>query len=101
MKRILTLVAALLVIGILALIVLNRTDPAAGTAPAIAGAPASADRVARGEYLAIRTECDGGRVVFVDVGEFDNMRPGAVAGCDVVESHRTIALRRGEPLAVG
>ena len=36
MKRILMLVAALLVIGILVLIVLNRTDPAAGTAPAIA-----------------------------------------------------------------
>jgi mono/diheme cytochrome c family protein len=57
MKRILMLVAALLVIGILVLIVLNRTDPAAGTAPAIAGAPASADRVARGEYLAKAADC--------------------------------------------
>jgi mono/diheme cytochrome c family protein len=36
---------------------LNRTDDAAGTAPLIAGAPPTADVLARGEYLATAADC--------------------------------------------
>ena len=37
--------------------VLNRTDDSAGTAPQLAGAPASAQVLARGEYLATAADC--------------------------------------------
>jgi mono/diheme cytochrome c family protein len=57
MRRLVTVVAILIVIGAITLAVLNRTDAAAGTAPAIAGAPADADLVARGEYLAKAADC--------------------------------------------
>src|SRR5579863_5488307 len=57
MKRLVAIVAVAIVIGAIALAVLNRSDPAAGTAPAITGAPADADRVVRGEYLAKAADC--------------------------------------------
>jgi mono/diheme cytochrome c family protein len=57
MKRFLLLVVIVLVIGAVAYFALNRTDPAAGTAPLIVGAPANADPVARGEYLARAADC--------------------------------------------
>ena len=57
MKRVFTVIVALLIIGLIAVLALNRTDSAAGTAPAIAGAPASAALVARGEYLAKAADC--------------------------------------------
>ncbi|MEZ2419099.1 cytochrome c [Luteibacter sp. RCC_6_2] len=57
MKRFLIIVLLLIVIGAGAYFVLNRTDKADGTAPAIAGAPANADPVARGEYLARAADC--------------------------------------------
>ncbi|HVI54041.1 MAG TPA: c-type cytochrome [Luteibacter sp.] len=57
MKRFLLLVVLLLLVGTGAYFVLNRTDPAAGTAPSIVGAPANADPVARGEYLARAADC--------------------------------------------
>ena len=37
MKRILTVIVALLIIGLIAVFVLNRPDSAAGAAPAISG----------------------------------------------------------------
>ena len=40
MKRIFIVIVALLIIGLIAVLALNRTDSAAGAAPAIAGAPA-------------------------------------------------------------
>jgi mono/diheme cytochrome c family protein len=57
MKRFLLLVVVVLVIGAVAYFALNRTDPAAGSAPLIVGAPANADPVARGEYLARAADC--------------------------------------------
>jgi mono/diheme cytochrome c family protein len=57
MKRLVGIVAVLIVIGAIAVAILNRTDPAAGTAPAIAGAPAEANIVARGEYLTKAADC--------------------------------------------
>jgi mono/diheme cytochrome c family protein len=57
MKLLVKIVVVLIVIGALAVTVLNRTDPSAGTAPAIAGAPADADIVARGEYLTQAADC--------------------------------------------
>lgn len=57
MKRFLLAIVALIVIVAAALLVLDRTDPAAGTAPAIAGAPAHAELVARGEYLVKAADC--------------------------------------------
>ena len=57
MKRLVKIVAVLIVFGAIAVAILNRTDPAAGTAPAIAGAPANADIVARGEYLTKAADC--------------------------------------------
>ena len=41
MKKVLTVVVAVCIIGLVAVLVLNRSDPAAGAAPAIAGALAS------------------------------------------------------------
>jgi len=57
MKRILTVIVALGVIGLIAVLVLNRSDSAPGAAPAIAGAPVSAALVARGEYLTKAADC--------------------------------------------
>src|SRR5882757_357125 len=57
MKRFVVIVAVLIAILLVAEVALNRTDGAAGTAPAIAGAPASADALARGEYLTKAADC--------------------------------------------
>jgi mono/diheme cytochrome c family protein len=57
MKRIVGVIVALVVLLVAALVVLNRTDRNPGTAPVIAGAPASADIVARGEYLVKAADC--------------------------------------------
>jgi mono/diheme cytochrome c family protein len=57
MKRALAVIVALGVIGLIAVVALNRTDSAAGVAPAIAGAPASASLLARGEYLTKAADC--------------------------------------------
>jgi mono/diheme cytochrome c family protein len=57
MKRFLIVVVALLFIGAAAYLWLNRTDNAAGAAPALAGAPATADVLARGEYLTRLADC--------------------------------------------
>ena len=57
MTRFLIVVVLVLLIGAGAYVYLNRADTSAGTAPAIAGAPASADVLARGEYLAKAADC--------------------------------------------
>jgi mono/diheme cytochrome c family protein len=57
MKRLLAIVVVLIVILAAAEVALNRTDRAAGSAPVIAGAPASADALARGEYLTKAADC--------------------------------------------
>ena len=57
MKRFFLIIVLLIVIGGVAYVLLNRTDPADGAAPAIAGAPPSSDLVARGEYLAKAADC--------------------------------------------
>jgi mono/diheme cytochrome c family protein len=57
MRRLVISVIALVIIGAIALAVLNRTDDSAGAAPVIAGAPATADLVARGEYLVKAADC--------------------------------------------
>jgi mono/diheme cytochrome c family protein len=57
MKRFLAVVVVLAVIGAIAYVALNRTDGAAGAAPVIAGAPASAEVLARGEYLTKAADC--------------------------------------------
>jgi mono/diheme cytochrome c family protein len=53
------MVALVLLVAVAAVAyrVLNRTDAAAGAAPMLAGAPASADTLARGEYLAKAADC--------------------------------------------
>ena len=56
MKRILIIVVILAVIGA-GYVILNRTDDAPGAAPALAGAPASAEVLARGEYLTRAADC--------------------------------------------
>src|ERR1700736_315603 len=57
MKRFLTVVVLMVLIVAVAYVVLNRTDGAAGAAPAIAGAPAADDIRARGEYLTKAADC--------------------------------------------
>jgi mono/diheme cytochrome c family protein len=57
MKRFVGIVIVLIAILTVAEVALNRTDGAAGAAPAIAGAPASADALARGEYLTKAADC--------------------------------------------
>ncbi|HMK85466.1 MAG TPA: cytochrome c [Steroidobacteraceae bacterium] len=57
MKRIVLIVAVLIVVGLIAVAILNRSDPAAGTAPAIAGATVDAAVAARGEYLTRAADC--------------------------------------------
>src|SRR5450631_4532353 len=57
MKRLLVVVVLVAVIGAAAYVALNRTDGAAGAAPVLAGAPVTADMVARGEYLTKAADC--------------------------------------------
>jgi mono/diheme cytochrome c family protein len=57
MRRVIIVIAAIVLLGAIVLATLNRTDSAAGTAPAIAGAPANAELVARGEYLTKAADC--------------------------------------------
>ena len=57
MTRFLIIVVLLAVLGVGAYFYLNRTDTSDGTAPAIAGAPPSADVLARGEYLTKAADC--------------------------------------------
>ena len=57
LKRILGVLVVLVVVVAVAYVALNRTDHDDGTAPAIAGAPAAADPLARGEYLARAADC--------------------------------------------
>jgi mono/diheme cytochrome c family protein len=57
MKRLLLLIVGLVVLAAAALMALNRADPSPGAAPTIAGAPAEAGVVARGEYLAKAADC--------------------------------------------
>jgi mono/diheme cytochrome c family protein len=57
MKGTLTIIAAAAIIGLIAVLLLNRIDPAAGAAPPVAGAPAAAPLVARGEYLTKAADC--------------------------------------------
>lgn len=56
MRRVLTIIGLLVVLGALYLAA-NRTDDTAGTAPTLAGAPDSASIAARGEYLATAADC--------------------------------------------
>ena len=58
MKRLAALIGlAVLVIVAVAYVMLNRGDSSPGTAPVIAGAPASASLLARGEYLTQAADC--------------------------------------------
>jgi len=57
MKRLFAVAIVLAAIVGIAYVALNRTDAAAGTAPVIAGAPASAQVLARGEYLTKAADC--------------------------------------------
>ncbi len=57
MKRFIVIVAVVIAILAAAEVTLNRTDGAAGAAPAIAGAPASSDALLRGEYLTRAADC--------------------------------------------
>ncbi len=57
MKRFLTIVFVLLIVGTVAYFVLNRSDASDGSAPAIAGAPSTADALARGAYLTKAADC--------------------------------------------
>jgi len=56
-KRFLTILVVLFAIGAVAYFALNRTDASDGSAPAIAGAPPTADVLARGEYLTKAADC--------------------------------------------
>jgi mono/diheme cytochrome c family protein len=57
MRRFLLIVVILLLIGTGVYLYLNRSDTSPGASPAIAGAPPSADVLARGEYLARAADC--------------------------------------------
>jgi mono/diheme cytochrome c family protein len=57
MKRWWIVLAAVLVILAVAYVVLNRSDGSDGRAPVIAGAPATATLLARGEYLTRAADC--------------------------------------------
>jgi mono/diheme cytochrome c family protein len=56
-RRIVVSVVALVALGAAAYFWLNRSDPSAGSAPPLAGAPAGAATVARGEYLSRTADC--------------------------------------------
>lgn len=58
MKNRLAVAALVVLLGIALFYVIgNRKDSAAGEAPALSGAPAQADQLARGEYLAKAADC--------------------------------------------
>jgi mono/diheme cytochrome c family protein len=57
MRRLSWALLLLILVLIGAYVALTRSDTAAGTAPAIAGASAAADVLARGEYLAKAADC--------------------------------------------
>ncbi len=57
MRGIGVVVAVLVVAGAGAYLALNRADPSAGSAPALAGAPGAAAVLVRGEYLAKAADC--------------------------------------------
>ena len=57
MKRLVAVMALLVVIVAVAYVMLNRGDSSPGMAPLIAGAPASASLLARGEYLTKAADC--------------------------------------------
>ncbi|GLQ52001.1 c-type cytochrome [Dyella flava] len=57
MKRLLVIVIIVVLLGVGAYVYLNRADTSDGTAPALAGAPASAEVLARGEYLTKAADC--------------------------------------------
>jgi len=57
MKRFLGILIVLVVIVAIGYFGLNRPDDAEGEAPVLVGAPASADLVARGEYLTKAADC--------------------------------------------
>jgi mono/diheme cytochrome c family protein len=57
MNRAAVAAGMVLAIGAAAYVALNRADVSAGSAPVIAGAPASADVLARGEYLTRAADC--------------------------------------------
>jgi mono/diheme cytochrome c family protein len=57
MTRFLVIVVVLVLLGVGAYVYLNRPDTSDGTAPALVGAPSSADVIARGEYLAKAADC--------------------------------------------
>lgn len=57
MRRFLLIVVVLLLVGTGGYLYLNRSDSSDGTAPAVAGAPPSADVLARGEYLTKAADC--------------------------------------------
>jgi mono/diheme cytochrome c family protein len=56
-RRTVLALVALGALGIAAYVSSNRRDPSAGSAPTLAGAPASASLVARGEYLTRAADC--------------------------------------------
>jgi mono/diheme cytochrome c family protein len=57
MKRLFTILGLLVAVGAAAYLTLNRRDADAGAAPVLAGAPAGADLLARGEYLTKAADC--------------------------------------------
>jgi mono/diheme cytochrome c family protein len=57
MTRFLIIIVVLVLIGTGAYFYLNRTDSSDGTAPTVAGAPTSAEVLARGEYLTKAADC--------------------------------------------
>jgi mono/diheme cytochrome c family protein len=56
-RRIVLSLAALVVLGSAAYVGLNGSDPSAGSAPQLAGAPETATMIARGEYLTRAADC--------------------------------------------
>jgi len=57
MKRLFKLLVAVFVVGAALYFFLNRTDKSEGEAPVLAGAPADAALLVRGEYLAKAADC--------------------------------------------
>jgi mono/diheme cytochrome c family protein len=56
-SRIILGLVPLVVLGAAAYFWLNRSDPSAGSAPPLAGVPANASAIARGEYLTRAADC--------------------------------------------
>ncbi len=75
MKRLAIVIVILVIFGAVALALLSRTDRSPGTSPTLAGAPASAAAVARGEYLLKAADC----VACHTVGESGKPFAGGVA----------------------